>query len=107
MSDNEKVTPVTPEEADDIRVTLDLDDNTSVECKILTIFEANKQDYIALLPLDSKGNDNPDGEIYLYRFFEDEKGNPRIENIDDDEEYEIAVDRFDELLDEEMYNDMD
>ena len=29
----EKATPVTPDEADDIRVTLDLD-NGSVECKI-------------------------------------------------------------------------
>ena len=31
----EKATPVTPDEADDIRVTLDLD-NGSVECKIIT-----------------------------------------------------------------------
>lgn len=47
----EKATPVTPDEADDIRVTLDLD-NGSVECKIITIFDADHKDYIALLPLD-------------------------------------------------------
>lgn len=46
----EKATPVTPDEADDIRVTLDLD-NGSVECKIITIFDADHKDYIALLPL--------------------------------------------------------
>lgn len=53
----EKATPVTPDEADDIRVTLDLD-NGSVECKIITIFDADHKDYIALLPLDKNGNEN-------------------------------------------------
>ena len=68
----EKATPVTPEEADDIRVTLDLD-NGSVECKIITIFDADHKDYIALLPLDKNGNENESGEVYLYRYFEDER----------------------------------
>lgn len=43
---------------DDIMVTLNLDNGQDVECKILTIFEAGKQDYIALMPLDEKGNEN-------------------------------------------------
>ena len=60
MAKDEKVTPVTEEEIDNIRVTLDLDDG-SVECRILTIFEADNQDYIALIPLDDKGNENADG----------------------------------------------
>ena len=42
MEDKEKATPVTPDEIEDIRVTLDLDEG-EVECKILTIFEVNKQ----------------------------------------------------------------
>ena len=85
----EKATPVTPDEADDIRVTLDLD-NGSVECKIITIFDADHKDYIALLPLDKNGNENESGEVYLYRYFEDE----------------AAADRFDELLDDEMFDDI-
>ena len=89
----EKATPVTPDEADDIRVTLDLD-NGSVECKIITIFDADHKDYIALLPLDKNG------------YFEDEEGLPRIENIESDDEYEAAADRFDELLDDEMFDDI-
>ena len=40
MEDKEKATPVTPDEIEDIRVTLDLDEG-EVECKILTIFEVN------------------------------------------------------------------
>ena len=101
-----KIVPVTEDEADDIRVTLDLDDGT-VECKILTILELNETNYIALLPLDENGNDNADGDVYLYRYFEDEKGLPSIEPIIDDEEYEAISDRFDEWLDEILYNDMD
>ena len=105
MAKDEKVTPVTEEEIDNIRVTLDLDDG-SVECRILTIFEADNQDYIALIPLDAKGNENADGEVYLYRYFEDEEGLPSIENIDSEEEYEIAADKFDEILDDEMFDEM-
>ena len=105
MAKDEKVIPVTEEEIDNIRVTLDLDDG-SVECRILTIFEADNQDYIALIPLDDKGNENADGEVYLYRYFEDEEGHPSIENIDSEEEYEIAADKFDEILDDEMFDEM-
>ena len=106
MANDEKIVPVTEDEADDIRVTLDLDDGT-VECKILTILELNETNYIALLPLDENGNDKADGDVYLYRYFEDEKGLPSIEPIIDDEEYEAISDRFDEWLDEILYNDMD
>ena len=92
---------------DDIMVTLNLDNGQDVECKILTIFEAGKQDYIALMPLDEKGNENADGEVYIYRYSEDEDGNPSLDNIDSDEEYEVVSDRFDELLDEAEFDAMD
>ncbi|MCI5621786.1 MAG: DUF1292 domain-containing protein [Lachnospiraceae bacterium] len=91
---------------EDIMVTLNLDDGTDVECRILTIFEVDAQDYIALLPLDDKGQDNPDGEVFIYRYFEDEKGEPSLENILSDEEYEAVADRFDELLDEAEFEEM-
>ena len=103
----EKVTPVTEEEADDIRVTLDLDDGSQCECRILTIFEAGERDYIVLLPLDAKGNDNADGEVLIYRYEEDEEGIPSVSNIESDEEYEIVADRFDEWMDEQLFDEMD
>ena len=64
------------------------------------------RDYIALLPLDEDGNPNEAGEVYLYRYFEDEDGNPSLENILDDEEYEIVADRFDEIQDEQEFEEM-
>ena len=105
MAENEKIIPVTEDEIDDIRVSLELDDG-EVECKILFIFEIKDQDYIALIPLDEKGNENEDGEVFLYRYFEDDQCLPSIENIESEEEYELAADRFDEILDENMYDEM-
>jgi len=85
-------------------VTLDLDDGSQVECEILTIFDVNKQDYIALLPLSD--DDEESEEVFIYRYFEDEDGNPSLENIEDDDEYEAVADAFDELLDEAAFDEM-
>ncbi len=82
---------------EDVRVTLDLDDDVSVECRILTIFSAGERDYIALIPQDENGQDNADGEIYLYRYAEDADGNPSLDNIESDEEYELASEAFGDL----------
>ncbi|MGN0348257.1 MAG: DUF1292 domain-containing protein [Roseburia sp.] len=102
MADNNQLNDDT-----DILVTLDLDDGAQVECEILTIFTVDKQDYIALLPLDENGEANEEGEVYIYRYLEDEEGNPSLENIADDEEYEAVSDRFDEWLDEEEFNSLE
>ena len=84
-------------------VTLTLDDGSQLECVILTIFEAGGRDYIALLPME--GEDADEGEVYLYRYTEID-GNPDLQNIEDDEEYEIVADAFDELLDEQEYDEL-
>ena len=89
---------------EEMTVTLTLDDGTELECVVLTIFEAADKEYIALLPLD--GNEAEDGEVYLYRYTEDADGNPDIQNIESDEEYEIVADAFDELLDTEEYDEI-
>ncbi len=81
-------------------VTLDLDDGSQLECQILTIFDVDNQNYIALVPVDN------DEEVIFYRYFEDEEGNPSLENIDSDEEFDAVSDRFDELLDEEEFDQM-
>lgn len=90
----------------DMQVTLSLDDGSEVECGILTIFDIEDQNYIVLIPLDEDGKENEEGEVFIYRYFEDEEGNPSLENIESDEEYEIVADRFDELLDEAAYEEM-
>ena len=85
--------------------TLLLDGDSELVCAVLTIFPAGEHKYIALLPLDENG-ENQDGEVFLYRFFQEEGQQPTLENIEDDDEYEIAADAFDELLDSAEYDEV-
>lgn len=100
MDENE-VFPVDNED-DDVVVTLNLDDGSEVTCEILTIFDLNNQDYIVLLPLDENGEENEEGEVYIYRYFEDETGAPSLDNIESDEEYAAVSAKFDELYGESI-----
>ena len=67
-------------------VTLTLDDGSMMECAILTIFEADEKEYIALQEVN---------------------GNPTLDNIESDEEYEMVADAFDEWLDNAEFEDME
>lgn len=97
---------LTPDEMDgeEMTVTLTLDDGKELECVVLTIFPAGDKEYIALLPIEDE--EAEDGEVYLYRYTEDEDGQPNLENIEDDDEYELVADAFDELLDEQEYDEL-
>ncbi len=72
-------------------ITLLLDGDEELECAIIATFPANDKDYIALMPVDQ---------------LENEEGEPVLENIEEDEEFEIVADAFDEMLDEEEFNEM-
>lgn len=88
-------------------VTLTIEDEP-VKCEILVVFESDSREYIALLPLDD--NDEPlyeDGEVWLYRFERDVTGGDdhQLFNIEDDEEYDLAADKFDEWLDTQEFEE--
>lgn len=103
MSDFEKNN--LEEQDEEMTVTLTLDDGSTVECIVLTIFEAsNGNDYIALLPIE--GPEAESGEVFLYRYNEDADGNPDLANIEDDEEFEIVSDAFDEFLDAQEFDEL-
>ena len=87
------------ENDEEATVTLELDDGTSVECAVLTIFPVGENDYIALLPLEGEAAE--EGEVYLYKYME-----PSLDNILDDDEYEAVADAFDELLDSQEYDEL-
>ena len=88
---------------EEITVTLTLDNDEVLECAVLTIYEAGGRQYIALLPLDESGEE--EGDVYIYRYIETDPENPDLENIEDDEGYEIAADAFDEWLDEQEFEE--
>lgn len=94
------------ENMDEITVTLTLDNDEEIECAVLTIYEAGGRQYIALLPLNENG-ESDEGDVYIYRYIDTDPENPDLENILDDEEYEIAADAFDEWLDEQEFGEED
>ena len=87
-----------------VTVTLTLDNDEVVECAVLTVYTANDKEYIALLPLNEEG-ESEDGDVYLYRY-EETDGEPTLSNIEDDDEYEVAADAFDEWMDEQEFEEL-
>lgn len=87
-----------------VTVTLTLDNDEVVECAVLTVYTAYDKEYIALLPLNEEG-ESEDGDVYLYRY-EEVDGEPTLSNIEDDDEYEVAADAFDEWMDEQEFEEL-
>lgn len=83
-------------------VTLTLENDKELECEILTIYTAAGREYIALAPQD----ESLEGIVYLYRYIDHGDGEPELERIEEDEEYEIASDGFDEWLDTMEFEEM-
>ena len=90
-----------------VTIELTLDNDEVIQCAILTVFEAGGKEYIALVPLDDNREFDADSDIYLYRYSEDENGEPELGNIEDDDEYEAAADAFDEWMDTLELEDSD
>ncbi|MCI1723709.1 MAG: DUF1292 domain-containing protein [Lachnospiraceae bacterium] len=96
------------EEEDLGTVTLTLEDDTDVECAILAIYPVEGKQYIALLPIDENGEAKEDEDVFIYRYVDNGADkDPDLENIEDDAEYEAAADAFDELLDEDEFDEED
>ena len=102
MADNDVMNSEEYMEEDDLgSVILTLDDDTELECSILCIYPVGDKEYIALLPM----NDDSD-EVLIYRFIDNgEDQDPELENIEDDDAYDAAVDAFDEILDEDEFDE--
>lgn len=64
------------------KIYLTLTDGKELECDVLDIFEVGEKSYIALLLKDSE-------TALLYEFFEADQ-EPRLNNIESDEEYQAA-----------------
>lgn len=96
------------EPSEEMTVELSLDNGQDVTCAVITILEVEEQDYIVLLPLNEKG-ENQDGEVWFYRYSEnpDDPGEePELDYIDSDEEYEKVAEAFDEFLDDQEFNEI-
>lgn len=108
MNKNEKNNTGEELEKEEMTVDLELDDGSKVTCAVVTILTVTGKDYIALLPLDEKG-ENTEGEVWFYRYSEnpdDPNEEPILGYIEDDEEYEAVADAFDEFLDTAEFDEL-
>ena len=108
MADNKNVEQF--EDDEEMTVDLELDDGRSVKCSVITILTVGDNDYIALLPLDEAGEVDEDAEVWFYRYEEDENDSnvePTLTYIEDDDEYELVADAFDEFLDNEEFDEFE
>ena len=87
-------------------MTLDLDDGGKLECIVLNVFPVNNREYIALPPMNDEGHVEEDAQIFLYRFEELGDDEVNLETIEDDDEFELVSDYFDEMLDEQEFNEL-
>ena len=87
-------------------MSLDLDDGGKLECIVLNVFPVNNREYIALLPMNDEGHVEEDAQIFLYRFEELGDDEVNLETIEDDDEFELVSDYFDEMLDEQEFNEL-
>ena len=82
----------------DMYITLTLDDDSELECSVIAIFPADGRDYVALIPC------NDSERVFLYRFFCND-GNVELDNIEDDDEYDLVAATYNNLVDNEEGND--
>lgn len=76
-------------------ITLQFDNDEEIECEILGIFDANDKEYIALLPDD--GTD----DVYIYGYKEVDDDEFELIDIEDEEEFNKAIEVFEQLVIEE------
>lgn len=77
-------------------ILLEFEDAEAVECDVVAIYENNGKEYIALTPAEVTDEEESEVFIYLYK----EVGNDEfeMEDIEDDAEFDAAVDKLEEIL---------
>ena len=79
------------------------------EAVIVTIAPGTDDEFDAVLPIDPV-EDVGEDELILFKYSEDEEGNPEFEGIEDDEELQSVATAFEQYFSEatnELYNDED
>lgn len=85
------------EEAEELFVTLTLEDGSDVECEVVAIFPAGDKQYIAVTPAAEESED-----LYFFRLEPDEEDEEEsiLVDIEDEAELDLAANEFEKLLKE-------
>ena len=74
-------------------IPIEMEDGSEVECEVLAIFPVAGKQYIALID-----KDHEDSDIWLYRFVPVGEEEFKIEDIEDDKEFEKVEDAFNQMV---------
>lgn len=91
-------------EEEEVIINLELEDGTEMECVVLARFPLLNRQYVALLSTEQIDSD--EGDVYLYRFNEDSDGEVTLDNIEDDDEFDIVARRYTEILEDSDYDEI-
>lgn len=80
---------------DTIKITLE--DDSVMECKVLTAFDCNGKEYLALVP----EHPETEGDVYLYGFIEHKENEIELINIEDKQELNDVINAFEKWCDEQ------
>ena len=90
------------QDMNEMTVTLTLEDDSELVCGVVAIFQVEDKDYIAMEPMGQEKD-----EVFLYRLKHKDIEDLVLENIEDDKEFELASNAFNELLDDEWWDEED
>lgn len=83
---------------DEKYLTVLLENDEELKCSVLSIFEVNEKEYIALLPVG-------DEQVLLYQYVEHSEEDFELLNIETDEEFAAVEDAFFNIFDEDLFED--
>jgi len=78
-------------------IKLTLEDDSVMECKVLTVFDCNEKEYLALVP----EHPETEGDVYLYGFIEHKENEIELINIEDKQELNDVINAFEKWCDEQ------
>lgn len=82
---------------------LELDDGSIMDCAVISLFEVEGQEYIALVSIEDLESDEEETALLIYRYItsSDDEDTFRLDNIESDEEYQMVTEVLDAILEEE------
>lgn len=94
------------ENSDDVVViTLNDEEGNELDAVVMAVFQLEEQyqdyEFAVLMPLeqDEEEIENGQGQVMIFRYFEDEDGAPNFEPIEDDDIAQAAVEAFQSMID--------
>ncbi len=75
------------------------------EFTIIQVIKVEEKDYAILLPTEEAESDEEEGQAIILRIDQDEAGDDILVEIEDEEEFERVAEAWEEVLDEEEWEE--